>query len=95
MGNQPLLKSQGFTKGYEDVSIGTANSAKTAAEVTADALMFVEDVAGDPFFLHVHYAEPHEPVMAMPVRLRPCARYGKTTPPLLPMMPCVKPLLPS
>jgi len=61
VGNQPLLKSKGFTKGYEDVSVGTGRSSKTASEVTEDALMFVEDVAGDSFFLHVHFAEPHEP----------------------------------
>jgi len=61
MGNQPLLKSQGFTQGYEDVSIGTSKSKKAAAAVTEDALMFVDDIAGDPFFLHIHYADPHEP----------------------------------
>jgi arylsulfatase A-like enzyme len=61
MGNQPLLKSQGFTQGYEDVSIGASKSEKTASAVTDDALMFVDDIAGDPFFLHVHYSDPHEP----------------------------------
>lgn len=59
--NQALLQSRGFTSGYEDVVVRGGESAATASEITEEALVFVEDVGDEPYFLHVHYAEPHEP----------------------------------
>ena len=62
--NQPLLRRRGFTRGFEDVQVTAMENPWKAAEVSRRALTFVEDAAGDAFFLTVYYAEPHQPYNA-------------------------------
>lgn len=59
--NQPLLRRRGFTRGFEDIQVSAVGSPWTAAAVSKRALDFVDDVAGQKFFLSLHYAEPHQP----------------------------------
>lgn len=67
--NQSLIRGKGFTKGFEEVQIGSMESAWDGMEVSKRALEFVEDAADDPFFLYVHYLDPHHPY-------RPPAEYA-------------------
>ena len=62
--NQFLLKSRGFTRGFEDIGIADSagdDGAQTALEVTANALRFIDDYSPERFFLYAHYVEPHQP----------------------------------
>ncbi len=56
--NQSLLTKRGFTRGFEDVGIDDSNN---AAEVADQALQFLDDIAGEPFLIYAHLAEPHQP----------------------------------
>jgi arylsulfatase A-like enzyme len=62
--NQPLLEDRGFTRGFEGIQIaGLENGAvtQTAGNVTANALQFIDDYAGERFMIFAHYVEPHQP----------------------------------
>ena len=59
--NQPLIRGTGFTKGFEDLQIGSLENPWSGVEVTDRALDFVEDAADDKFMLYVHYLDPHQP----------------------------------
>lgn len=61
--NQPLIRGKGFTKGFEDLQIGSLESPWPGTEVSKRALDFVDDAADDPFMLYVHYLDPHQPYM--------------------------------
>lgn len=58
-----VLKAEfGFDQGFEryDGSF-SLDWWKDAAEVTDRALEALDDIGGEPFFLWVHYSDPHEP----------------------------------
>ena len=59
--NQGLLSRRGFTRGFEDIQVASLAQNWPAEEVSRRALDFIDSVAGQPWFLYVHYADPHQP----------------------------------
>ncbi len=59
--NQPLVKGRGFTKGFEDLQIGSFDNLWTGYDTTNRALDFTKDTADDKFMLYLHYLDPHQP----------------------------------
>lgn len=67
-GTVVLGKTTGFSQGYdsfEDFSGREKEDYIQAPQVTDEALTFIEGLGGDradrPFFMHIHYEEPHPP----------------------------------
>ncbi|MGD8341049.1 MAG: sulfatase [Gammaproteobacteria bacterium] len=60
--NQPLIGDRGFTRGFEGIQIASVDAAQAAADVTANALQFVDDYAPDRFMVYAHYSEPFPPL---------------------------------
>jgi len=67
--NQSLLRGRGFTRGFADIQIAGERDDWTAAEVTRRGLGVVDDAGDGALFLHLHYADPHQPYNP-PVDLR-------------------------
>lgn len=59
--NQPLVRGKGFTKGFEDLQIGSLDNPWSGYEVSKRALDFTNDAADDKFMLYLHYLDPHQP----------------------------------
>ena len=62
--SQPLLGGDGFRRGYADVQVARHGEVWSADEVAARASEVLEDAGERPCFLHVHFADPHEPHVA-------------------------------
>ncbi|MEW6071706.1 MAG: sulfatase [Planctomycetota bacterium] len=84
--SNPLAGSAyGYDRGYEHFHLGRYKGEPggsgrpffTADRVTDAALAWLAEIAPDPapFFLHVHYTDPHEPYLA-PARWRDAALAG-------------------
>ena len=58
--NGNLTAQQGFGQGFDQYDDLTANGGASAAVVTAQALTASQSL-GQPFFLYVHYIDPHLP----------------------------------
>jgi len=58
--NPNVNESMGFTRGFDRFSGG---SYRGAPEVNADVLQWADQIRGgeSPFFLYVHYMDPHQP----------------------------------
>jgi arylsulfatase A-like enzyme len=73
--NQPLLRGRGFTRGFDDVAVASAEEPWPCAEVVKRGLAAF-DAAGDaPRFLYTQFVEPHEPHGERPDRSDLVARY--------------------
>jgi arylsulfatase A-like enzyme len=60
--NQPLLSGRGFTRGFDDVAVATAEQAWPCGEVVNRALAaFDVRAEGQPRFVYLQMVEPHEP----------------------------------
>ncbi|MEE2776292.1 MAG: sulfatase [Acidobacteriota bacterium] len=64
--SQPLLRRRAFTRGFEDIQVSSLKETWTAGEVSSKALDFVDGDPEAPFFLYLHYADPHQPYNAPP-----------------------------
>jgi hypothetical protein len=67
--NQPLLKARGFTRGFEGIQIADLENgqvSQTAANVTNNALQFIDDFSRDPFMVFTHFVERHAPYSLPP-----------------------------
>ena len=57
-----MQRQFGFDRGFDHYGDGFPRDwLKNAAEVTDEALAWVEESLSEPFFLWVHYSDPHEP----------------------------------
>jgi arylsulfatase len=64
-----LMPRKGLAQGFETYSVAPfadGNYWRPAAQVTDDALAWLRANHGDPFFLWVHYFEPHQPYEIVP-----------------------------
>ncbi len=59
--SQPLLSGEGFLRGYQDIQVARPGEVWSTSEVAARASEALEDAGERPCFLHVHFADPHEP----------------------------------
>jgi len=59
--SQPLLGAAGFRRGYSDLQVARTGETWSAHEVAQRAAEVLEDTGANPCFLHVHFADPHEP----------------------------------
>jgi arylsulfatase A-like enzyme len=64
--SQPLLRRRAFTRGFEDIQVAALDESWPALEVTRRALDYLDGVGGEPFFLLLDYADPHQPYQAPP-----------------------------
>lgn len=62
--SQPLLGGDGFRRGYADIQVARPGEVWSADEVASRASEVLEDAGERPCFLHVHFADPHEPHVA-------------------------------
>ncbi|MCH2105182.1 MAG: sulfatase [Planctomycetes bacterium] len=59
--SQPLLGGEGFLRGYQDIQVARPGESWSASEVASRAIEVLEDAGERASFLHVHFADPHEP----------------------------------
>ena len=62
--SQPLLGGDGFRRGYADIQVARPGEVWSASEVASRASEVLEDAGERACFLHVHFADPHEPHLA-------------------------------
>jgi len=62
--SQPLLGGEGFRRGYADIQVARPGEIWSASEVASRASEVLEDAGERSCFLHVHFADPHEPHVA-------------------------------
>ncbi len=62
--SQALLGGEGFLRGYADIQVARPGEVWSASEVASRASEVLEDAGERACFLHVHFADPHEPHVA-------------------------------
>ena len=62
--SQPLLRRRAFTRGFEDIQVAALDESWAAPEVTRRAFDVLDQFGEEPFFLYLHYADPHQPYAA-------------------------------
>lgn len=71
--SQVIDSSRGFSQGFDDFQVipGVQAHGETGQQLTDAAIGWIDDHKADPFFLYLHYMDPHSPYMA------PEPLYGK------------------
>ncbi|HEX2466165.1 MAG TPA: sulfatase, partial [Thermoanaerobaculia bacterium] len=59
--NQPLLSGRGFTRGFDDVAVASAQESWPCAEVVRRGLAAFDAPDDGPRFLYLQLVEPHQP----------------------------------
>ena len=59
--NQPLLSGRGFTRGFDDVAVASAQEPWPCAEVVRRGLAAFDAPGAAPQFLYLQLVEPHQP----------------------------------
>jgi arylsulfatase A-like enzyme len=59
--NQPLLSGRGFTRGFDDVAVATAETLWPCAEVVQRGLAAMTAADARPRLVYLQLVEPHEP----------------------------------
>ena len=74
--NQPLLSGRGFTRGFDDVAVTSAQESWPCAEVVRRGLAAFDAPDGGPRFLYLQLVEPHQPHTPSEDALRRFAEAG-------------------